>query len=163
MGAQHRAGRAAALVDHLPLDVRSRTAARNRALILPGGALASISGRDGMASDERNDLRILFFAPDGLPTFRPDLDALFGTYLVREGIRTDLVTTGEADQAWGGGAALLASPSGGRVRRRLAAIANDLRRLFQIRDVSAIQVRDKPVFAGIALIAARLRGVPAFY
>lgn len=111
-------------------------------------------------------LRALLFVPEVHPTFRPDVSVLFGKYLPRLGVRADIVTVTRDAQgaAWGGGEVFGPAQSRGRVARHLQAIVNDWRALARVRKgYGLVIVRDKPIFASFALIAARLARVPFAY
>src|SRR5437899_2795678 len=114
-------------------------------------------------------LHLLFATIEPCPTFRPDVAALFGKFLPRLGVATDLVAerAGNADGEvrWGGGEALLVSSRGARPGRYLANMAHYVRALFGAdrRRYQAIQVRDMPLVALLGLAAARLKRLPFFY
>lgn len=115
-------------------------------------------------------MRLLMFAPDGYPTFRADVSALFGKYLPRHGILTDLiaparVTSAAEIPAWGGGQVFLRPISRGRIRTQLIVLAFAIRHLLSCRrqDYDAIQVRDAVLPALIGLWVARREGIPFFY
>lgn len=115
-------------------------------------------------------MRLLYLTIDGLPTFRPDIAALWGKYLPRHGVTCDMVTQRPADAAddlvlWSAGRALTIVRRHNALLNGLADFAHDCRRLYQARktDYAAIQLRDK-TFAGlVALAVARWRGLPFFY
>lgn len=115
-------------------------------------------------------IRLLYLTAEAWPTFRADVAVLFGKYLPRLGLSTDLLTErGPAGTApalpWAGGKGLLFDvPSA----RSLFYLAKTWRLLIGLAraDASsydAIQVRDMPVIALFGLIAARLKGLPFFY
>jgi glycosyltransferase involved in cell wall biosynthesis len=112
--------------------------------------------------------RLLFITAETWPTFRADVAVLFGRYLPRLGIHSDLVTgqtLGEAAPPWGGGEARLADVSGGQVKKHLKTffhIWRELRRIDASR-YQAIQVRDLPLPAALALWMARRKGLSLFY
>ncbi|MEJ1158830.1 glycosyltransferase [Prosthecomicrobium sp. N25] len=114
-------------------------------------------------------LRILQFIPDGWPTYRPDVAVLFGKALPAEGVATDLVAVvpegAEAGAPWAGGALIGLRTRGGRLRRQMGEAAGCLRVLARLGrgDCDALQVRDKPFLAALALLKARRLGVPFFY
>jgi glycosyltransferase involved in cell wall biosynthesis len=114
-------------------------------------------------------MRLLFATIEPCPTFRPDVAALFGKFLPRLGIATDLVAERapeiEGEVCWGGGDALLVSSRSARPGRYFASVLHYARMLFGAdrRRYDAIQVRDMPLIALIGLIAARLKGLPFFY
>lgn len=115
-------------------------------------------------------LRLLYLTAEPWPTFRADVAVLFGRWLPRYGIQSDLVTTvalsaSEGATAWGGGDARLCTLRGGAARRRLATWVHGAAALLAARRTryDAIQVRDMPVLAAFGLIVARLVGLPFFY
>jgi len=111
-------------------------------------------------------LRILYSIAETHPCFRADVAVLFGKYLPRLGIRSDLVTLHHVAEAptWGGGECLtLPGPSKG-AKRHLLSVAGDLRMLWLAqRGYHAIIVRDKSLGALLGLLAARLAGIPFMY
>lgn len=113
-------------------------------------------------------MRLQFLVPDGLPSFRPDLTVLFGKYLPRSGVLSDLVTyhsDAQAPAVWGGGKARVSPAPRGRFRSMPSRIANYLGALAGARakGLDAIQIRDMPLLAAVGLAAARLSGLPFFY
>jgi glycosyltransferase involved in cell wall biosynthesis len=114
-------------------------------------------------------VRLLFATVEPCPTFRPDVDALFGKFLPRFGVASDLVAErapGVAGEVrWGGGEALLVASGGGRARRYAANLAHYARTLLcaNAAKYHAIQVRDMPLVALLGLLAARLKRLPFFY
>jgi glycosyltransferase involved in cell wall biosynthesis len=115
------------------------------------------------------DIRILFLTAETCPTFRADVNALFGKYLPRYGIQTDIVAgitpahIGEV--TWGGGKTFLCDVSGWKPKKYLKILLHGIRILLEARprDYHAIQVRDMPVLALIGLAIARLKGLRFFY
>ncbi|MCC6145798.1 MAG: glycosyltransferase family 4 protein [Candidatus Hydrogenedentes bacterium] len=113
-------------------------------------------------------MRLFFITAETWPTFRADVAVLFGKYLPRLGIHSDLVagrTPGEAEQPWGGGEAILADISGGQAKKHVRTFLHywrALRRLDPAR-YDAIQVRDLPLPAALALWTARRHGLPFYY
>ena len=113
-------------------------------------------------------MRLLFATIEPCPTFRPDVAALFGKFLPRLGVATDIVAergTAEGEVRWGGGEALLVSSRGARPGKYLANMAHYVRTLFGADRgrYQAIQVRDMPLVALLGLLAARLKRLPFFY
>jgi glycosyltransferase involved in cell wall biosynthesis len=113
-------------------------------------------------------IHLLFATIEPCPTFRPDVAALFGKFLPRLGVGTDIVAergNAEGEVRWGGGEALLVSSRGARPGKYLANMAHYVRALFSAnrRRYQAIQVRDMPLVALLGLVAARLKRLPFFY
>jgi len=111
-------------------------------------------------------VRVLFFLRERHPTFRVDVTVLFGKFLSRLGVASDLVTLREpGEQAeWGGGEVFGPEAGGGRFRINLATLLNDFRGLARIgRDYDMVLVRDKPLFTLWAWLVARMRGIPFAY
>jgi len=114
-------------------------------------------------------MRLLFATIEPCPTFRPDVAALFGKFLPRFGVTSDLVTERAAgvasDVSWGGGEALLISSRGGRSGRYAANFVHYAVTLLRAdrAKYQAIQVRDMPLVALLGLLAARLKRLPFFY
>lgn len=121
-----------------------------------------------MSADRR--IHLLYVSHESWPTFRPDVAVLFGKYLPRVGITSDLVTehdltASNALPLWGGGEALLCRVPAGRSGRHIAKFWHNLRMLMKCDKASydGIQVRDMPIAALAGLIAARRKGMPFFY
>lgn len=116
-------------------------------------------------------INLLFCTAEQWPTFRPDVLALFGKYLPRLGIASDLVTEQDvntADEAvppWGGGQARLCRVSRHRAAQYVGKFWHNVRVLLAFnRDRhDAIQVRDMSVTALVGLAVAGLKGVPFIY
>jgi glycosyltransferase involved in cell wall biosynthesis len=114
-------------------------------------------------------IRLLFLTAETCPTFRADVNVLFGKYLPRHGVYSDIVagrTPGaEENVQWGGGEAFLCNVEGGAAKKHIKIMWHGNRRLF-LADRSryqAIQVRDMPVLAFFGLLAARIKGLPFYY
>lgn len=113
-------------------------------------------------------LHLLYLTAESWPTFRVDVFALFGKYLPRHGITTDLVTERAANDPnthWGAGQAILCEASKSRSARYLIKLWHNIRALIGIdaRRYDAIQVRDMSVTALIGLLVARVKGLKFFY
>lgn len=114
-------------------------------------------------------MRLLYLTAETWPTFRADVAALFGKYLPRHGIYSDLVsgrTQVYQDPAeWGGGKSILCDVSGGQARKHIKTLLHGIRQLLAVdsRRYDAIQVRDMPVLAALGFVTARLKGLPFFY
>ncbi|MEJ6006632.1 glycosyltransferase [Paucibacter sp. AS339] len=121
-----------------------------------------------LISDQQPLARLLFVTKETHPSFRADVRVLFGKYLPRMGIASDLFTQAEYGQAstpWAAGALLLAPSSAKSWLRPLQLLRHDLRLFTAARsgDYAAVQVRDR-IFAGaLGLSAARRAGLPFFY
>jgi len=125
-------------------------------------------------TDEKLD--ILFVTSDAFPPFRPAAKAVFAEGLGARGHRIDwLMQAAEPSAASGaqrfeGGMAYVAPTNAGanrlaRLKRYLADARNDLRvfGLLRKRRYSLVQIKDKYLGALIAILAAKLYGVPVFY
>lgn len=114
-------------------------------------------------------MRLLFLTSEAFPTFRVDVTVLFGKYMPRHGVRTDLVAIRAAGYAgsneWGGGEAFICKGSVNPAARHLLTLMHGLRQLFRAdrETYDAIQVRDMPLLAVFGLLTARLKGLPFFY
>jgi len=113
--------------------------------------------------------RLLFLTAETYPTFRADVNVLFGKGLPRYGIQSDIVagrTPGhDAEVLWGGGEAVLCDVSGGQAKKHVKTLLHGSRHLFTVdrSRYQAIQVRDMPVLAVLGLLAARLKRLPFYY
>lgn len=115
-------------------------------------------------------LRLLYVIDEPWPTFRPDITALFGKYLPRHGIASDIVTGGDASPrndavAWQGGMALLHRSQGGRAMQHVVKLWHNVRVMARCDRAryDAIQVRDMPLSAAIGFLIARYKRLPFFY
>lgn len=113
-------------------------------------------------------MRLLFLTAETCPTYRADVAALFGKYLSRHGVFSDIVAGRTPDHPqlkWGAGEMYLCDISGGQINKHIKTLLHGIKHLF-IADRSryqAIQVRDMPVLAAIGLLAARIKRLPFFY
>jgi glycosyltransferase involved in cell wall biosynthesis len=115
-------------------------------------------------------IRLLTSIPDGYPTYRADVSTLFGKYLPRSGIFSDVIAQASVCDTdtlppWGGGEAHVCASSAGRLKKHvklLAFVVKELRRCSRNR-YDAIQVRDAVLPALIGLRVARREGIPFFY
>jgi glycosyltransferase involved in cell wall biosynthesis len=125
-------------------------------------------------ADEKLD--ILFVTSDLYPPFRPAAKAVFAEGLAARGHRIDWVlqaaepSSPSGEQRFKGGMAYVAPTNTGttrlaRLKRHLANVRNDLRvfGLLRRHRYSLVQIKDKYLGALIAIIAAKLHGVPVFY
>jgi glycosyltransferase involved in cell wall biosynthesis len=122
------------------------------------------------ASGGEHSMRILKLVLGVHPTSRPDIAVLFGRYLPRLGIHTDLVAQA-ADNTlapvgnWGGGRVLLCRRTGKRSTDQILAFIHDMKVLWALQPdrYDAVQIRDKVFAAVFAIWVARRRRVPVFY
>lgn len=114
-------------------------------------------------------MRLLYLTAETCPTFRADVAALFGKYLPRRGVFSDIVTghtpghVGKPE--WGGGDTYLFDISGGQANKHIKTLMHGIKHLFAADRTryQAIQVRDMPVLAAFGLLAARMKGLPFYY
>lgn len=122
-------------------------------------------GRVRRAACVGGPLRILYFINEAMPTHRVDVASLFGKYLPRLGVQSDLVamTLGPEPVSWGGGRVIGCPEPTSRIGRHVAKLLHDLRHLGAARRYDLLMVRDKPVFVLLALLWARFAGVRFAY
>lgn len=113
-------------------------------------------------------LRILQLVPEPLPTFRADVATLFGKYLPRHGVQCHVVGKGSAAPHEGQGfasARRAGTGAGARWRAELSFLLLCLRALLGARrgNCDAVQVRDMVSIGLLALLVARLKGLPMVY
>lgn len=115
-------------------------------------------------------MRLLMTIPDGYPTFRADVATLFGKYLPRHGIGSDLIAHPAKSSApspgpWGGGQVFVSPGASGRINKHLAFFRFLTRQLMraQRQQYDAIQVRDSVFAALVGLWVARREGIPFYY
>lgn len=116
-----------------------------------------------------SQVRLLLVTHEPWPTFRPDVVALFGKYLPRFDILSDLVTEESRscgrEQSWVAGKAVLCPGHRNRALHCLRKLVHILRILLACRKVhyDAIQVRDLPITSLAGLIVAHWKDLPFFY
>jgi glycosyltransferase involved in cell wall biosynthesis len=112
-------------------------------------------------------MKVLYAIAEHYPTFRADVNILFGKYLARQGIQTDLLTLHTSPGVpppWPGGSLHTLAGSTKRFTKHLRSIGNDMRLLrLAGNGYDAVQVRDKALCALIGLLAARIHRVPFYY
>jgi len=111
--------------------------------------------------------RILYVVAETWPTHRVDVSTLFGQELPKLGVCSDLIA-GSVDHPaaeWGGGCANLATLKGGMARQYLRSFWHILMALLRADwDIyDAVQVRDLPLPATVALLLARVHRKPFVY
>jgi glycosyltransferase involved in cell wall biosynthesis len=111
-------------------------------------------------------LRVLYSVAETHPNHRADIAALFGKYLPRLGVNSDLLTLHhlQPPPPWPGGQDLTRAGPARGAKRHLLGLSNDVRMLWLARrGYHALIVRDKSAGALIGLLAARLAGIPFVY
>src|SRR3569833_511566 len=113
-------------------------------------------------------MRLLFLTAETCHTYRVDVAVLFGKYLPRHGVFSDIVagcTPGHSTVEWGAGEAYLCDVSGGQAKKHIKTLLHGIRNLFMAdrSRYQAIQVRDMPVLAAFGLLAARIKGLQFYY
>jgi glycosyltransferase involved in cell wall biosynthesis len=132
----------------------------------PASAAAAPSGSDVGASAP--PLRILFVLRDALPAFRSDITALFGKYLPRYGIQSDIIGQRAARRSgsltWLAGEVTAAGLFRNGLLGQLAVPFKDaLAMLRHRRPFDLVQVRDKIRSAVFGWALARFSGKPFVY
>ena len=110
-----------------------------------------------MAEPADDPIRVLFSVAETHPTYRADVAALFGKYLPRLGVHSDLIGLHHVTPppAWGGGQCLTRAGPARGAWRHLLSVWSDLRMLYlSRRGYHAVVVRDKSVGALVGLVAA---------
>jgi glycosyltransferase involved in cell wall biosynthesis len=117
--------------------------------------------------DQEPTLKILQLVPEALPTFRADVSVLFGKYLPRHGVQTDIVgKASSASHAAQGFASSRRPPAtASRWRKECSFLALCTRALLGARkdNCDVIQVRDMVSIGLLAMLLARLKGIPMTY
>lgn len=115
------------------------------------------------------NIRLLFLTAETYPTFRVDVNVLFGKVLPQHGIQSDIVTgktPGETNaEAWRGGETYLCDVSTSSSKKHMQMFLHGIKHLIKSDTTryQAIQVRDMPLLATVGLIVARLKGLKFFY
>jgi glycosyltransferase involved in cell wall biosynthesis len=130
--------------------------------VLSGNALPDVGADAGVL----RGFRLLYLVDNGFPTFQSDVAALFGRYMAREGLSTDIVARrNDGVAAWSAGRLYLSPRKSGRIVPQVLRAFHDTTCLARIRKgtYAAIQVRNKVFTAVLALWTARRLGIPFFY
>lgn len=114
------------------------------------------------------NLRLLYLTAESWPTHRADVAVLFGKYLSRQGVSTDLVTEqneSEKELSWGAGKLLLFDVPEGRISGHVNKTWKLLRTLLTCKrsDYDAIQIRDMAIIGLLGLIISKIKKIPFFY
>jgi len=111
--------------------------------------------------------RLLFVTAETHPTFRADVRVLFGKYLPRLGIDSDLFAQSagvEGAQPWPAGQTWLAPAGGGKWLKQWLMLRHDLTLWRRARQgYAAVQVRDRMLAGAMGLWAARRAGIKFIY
>jgi glycosyltransferase involved in cell wall biosynthesis len=114
-------------------------------------------------------ITILYLVAESYPTFRADVTVLFGKYLPKYGIKSDIVTSKNLDSSdadhWGGGDSFLCHISGGTANKHFITFIHGIKHMLKAdpKYIHAIQVRDMPMLAAIGLLIAHFKGMKFFY
>lgn len=114
-------------------------------------------------------IRLLYLTAETCPTFRVDVDVLFGKYLPRFGVYSDIVAGRALGQTrevvWGGGDVFLCSMTGSKAKKHIKILLHGIYQLFRANNTryQAIQVRDLPLLAVFGLLAAKHKRLPFYY
>ncbi|HEY0563558.1 MAG TPA: glycosyltransferase [Methylophilus sp.] len=114
-------------------------------------------------------MRLLYLTAEQWPTFRADLTVLFGKYLPRHGISSDLLTEHALDKTehspWPAGNAQLCQVPKQRALQYFVKFLHQCRGLLTANYpyYDAIQVRDMTLIALVALVLCKLKRKPFFY
>jgi glycosyltransferase involved in cell wall biosynthesis len=117
------------------------------------------------ANTSSKPLSILFVMRDSLPPARPDVKALFGTFLFRLGVSSDLVGPKAArfdpeNSQWSAGTMTVTGNADGMVAGALKSL-RDLQAIHRLKkNQDIIQVRDRTFSALSVWLLARLRRKP---
>jgi len=117
-------------------------------------------------------LRLLYLTAEEWPTFRADVITLFGKYLPKFGIYSDLVTEASRIQprpatytVWPAGQAIVCEVPAQRAMQYIVKFLHQCKVLItsDYSKYDAIQVRDMTVIAMVALIMCKLKKRPFLY
>lgn len=112
------------------------------------------------------NVKILFLMAEAWPTFRADVAVLFGKYLVRNGVQTDLLTEkAEGNVPWQGGTTYMFEVPKNKALYYFAKTVRSILGLIKtsLVEYDAVQVRDMPVIGALALLISRWRKTPFIY
>ena len=114
-------------------------------------------------------MRILFFTAEQWPTYRADVVTLFGKYLPKNNVSSDLVTAQDykvdATPDWPSGKTFLVKIPQNRAAQYIVKFLHQIKSLIMVsmKPYDAIQVRDMVVIAVFALLKAKLTAKPFYY
>lgn len=113
-------------------------------------------------------MRLLYLTAEEWPTFRADIMVLFGKYLPRFGIYSDLLTEASFTQAmspWPGGKAITCQVPSNRAAHYIVKFLYQCKVLLTTNydEYAAVQVRDMTIIALMALMMCAIKKKPFFY
>lgn len=113
-------------------------------------------------------MRLLYLTAEEWPTFRADITVLFGKYLPRLGVYSDLVTEASLSQAastWPAGQAITCQVPSSRAVHYIVKFLHQCKVLLttDYDDYAAVQVRDMTIIALVALVMCAIKKKPFFY
>lgn len=113
-------------------------------------------------------MRLLYLTAEEWPTFRADINVLFGKYLPRYGVYSDLVTEASLSQAtstWPAGKAVTCHVPSNRAAHYILKFLHQCKVLLTTHydDYAAVQVRDMTIIALVALVMCAIKKKPFFY
>lgn len=114
-------------------------------------------------------MKILYSFDEPFPTFRADIEVLFGKCLPRFGITSDLIAEGapghKGEIEWGGGKAFLYDRNDRRMARQVRRFAHNVWILvrYPLGRYDAVQIRNMPFIGLCGLIIARCKRTPFYY
>ena len=113
-------------------------------------------------------MRLLYLTAEEWPTFRADITVLFGKYLPRLGVYSDLVTEASLSQAastWPAGQAITCQVPSNRAVHYIVKFLHQCKVLLttDYDDYAAVQVRDMTIIALVALVMCAIKKKPFFY
>ncbi len=114
-------------------------------------------------------IRLLYLTAETCPTFRVDVDVLFGKYLPKFGVYSDIIAGRALGQTraveWGGGSVFLCSMTGSKAKKHIKILLHGIYQLFRANNTryQAIQIRDLPLLAVFGLLAAKHKRLPFYY
>ena len=113
-------------------------------------------------------MRLLYLTAEEWPTFRADINVLFGKYLPRYGVYSDLLTEASLSQhasTWPAGKAVTCRVPSNRAAHYIVKFLHQFKVLLTTNydDYAAVQVRDMTIIALVALVMSTIKNKPFFY
>lgn len=113
-------------------------------------------------------MRLLYLTAEEWPTFRADINVLFGKYLPQYGVYSDLVTEASLSQAaysWPAGKVITCRVPSNRAAHYIVKFLHQCKVLLTTHydDYAAVQVRDMTIIALVALVMSTIKSKPFFY